>query len=215
MKTLADAVAQLRGPEAGGFDFSDTQAALLLNEGAKRLAAQSEWIRAELELGPTVAEQEEYVLPDKVVRLLRVAVAGYPYERSDLQTLWDLRLGRLRLAAGGAEGGVFAERFGVDGKTKLFSLWLPPTESGLAVTGLAAITPDDLELTDELPFPEEFRRAVLDYAKGIAYEDTDENPQSGNYFLSRAEAEAVKLRNLANSRTGAGPHKARVAGHRR
>lgn len=214
METFADAIAQLEGPEASGFKFTGSQAALLLNEGAKRLASRSEWIRAELELGPTVAEQEEYDLPGNVVKLLRVAVAGYPYERSDLPTLWDLRIGRQSLTRP-EEGGIFAERFGQDGIEKKFSVWLPPSQDGLAVTGLAAITPADMAPGDVLPFPVEFNRAVLDYAKGIAYEDVDENPQSGNYFLGRADARAGELFVLANKRTGAGPHKAHVAGHNR
>lgn len=212
METLADAIAQLEGPEASGFKFTGPQATLLLNEGVKRLAADSEWIRAEISLGPTVAEQELYELPGKVVRLREVDVAGYPYQREDYEILRNLKLGRLHLTRPN-EGGVFAERFGEDGISKLFSLWLPPTDGELPIIGYASITPEDLKESDTLPFPVQFRRTVLDYAKGIAYEDVDENPKSGNYFLERAQAEAVKLGRLANSRTGKGPHKARVAGH--
>jgi hypothetical protein len=214
VETLADAIAQFQGAEAGGFDLSEEQTVSLLNEGVKRFASVSEWIRAELELGPTIASQEEYNLPGNVVKLLRVAVAGYPFERHDLQTLWDLKLGRLGLARPN-EGGVFAERFGEDGIEKKFSLWLPPTDAGQPITGLAAITPDDLKPADVLPFPPEYRRGPLDFAKGIAYEEIDENPQSGSYFLDRANARALELRGLTNSRTGAGPVKARVAGHAR
>lgn len=212
MRTFADAEAQLRGAEAGGFAVSQAQAASLLNEGVRRLAAASEWIKAELDLGPTIDGQEQYVLPNNVVKLRGIAVAGQRYARTELLTLWEWKVqGYLPADAVGA----YAERFSEDGKVKTFSL-LPIPDGALPISGLAAITPaDDLSGDDVLPFPEEYNRAVLNFAKGIAYEDLDENPQSATYFIERLEKEGAELKLKGYARTGAGPTRLPVAGLRR
>lgn len=212
--TLADAVVQLRGPEAGGFDFSENQAVSLLQEGVGRLAAASQWVRAELQLGPTVAGQEAYELPDKVVKLKNVYVGGMPFTEVSFDDVFGLKNGRLQLVGAGSEGGVFTERFSEDGLSKFFSLW-PVPEDALEVLGLAAIIPDPPGLNDPLPFPVDMNRVVLDYAKGIAYEDVDENQNAGNHFLERAGQKAQQLLERGNARAGRGPYKIPVAGHRR
>lgn len=213
METFQEALTQLRSAEAGGFDFGDVQAAALLNEGVRRFAAKSEWIKAELDLGPTVAEQEAYPLPDHVVKLRGVAVSGAPYARTDALALWNYKN---RAVLPRDIAGLFAERFSDDGKIKSFSLYPIPSEAALTISGFAVITPsEELAGEDKLPFPTEYNRGVLDFAKGVAYEDLDENPQSGTYFAERAGALAEQLRLEANSRTGAGPFRIPVAGLRR
>lgn len=211
MLTFADALAQLQGAEAGGFNFSATQAASLLNEGVKRFASRSEWIKAEVSLGPTVAGQEAYELPANVVKLRGLEVSGTAYVAVDLLTLWQYKQQGLPINVDGA----YAERFSEDGKIKSFSIYPVPDTAGLAIAGLAVITPEDLSGNDPLPFPPEFRRGPLDYAKGIAYEDVDENPDSGTYFIKRADERADELRLDAQSRTGSGPYRIPVATARR
>jgi len=146
-----------------------------------------------------------------VVKLRGLTVAGVPYTAVDVQTIWQYKLSGLP----GTIDGAFAERYNEDGKIKAFSLLPIPEEAGLAIVGLAAITPGELEDEDELPFPLEYRRGCVDYAKGIAYEDVDENPESGQYFTSRAAALADELREKGNSRIGSGPYRIPVASARR
>lgn len=210
MRTIADAIAQLQGAEAGGFDFSAAQAASLLNEGVKRFAARSEWLKAELELGPTVANQEGYETPENVVKLIGLQVGSITYTATDLRTLWQYKQQGLPARI----EGVYAERFNSDGKIKSFSLLPIPEADGVAVSALAVITPEDLTGDDPLPFPEEYNRGPLEYAKGIAYEDVDENPESGTYFIRRADERADDLRLEAQSRTGRGPYRIPVASAR-
>jgi len=205
--TFGDALAQLQGAEAGGFSFSATQAASLLNEGVKRFAARSEWIKAEVDLGPTVANQEAYALPANCVKLKGLEVGSVVYIAVDLLSLWQYKQQGLP----GNINGVYAERFSEDGKIKSFSVYPVPDVAGEPISGLAVITPEDLEAADNLPFPAEYNRGPVDYAKGIAYEDVDENPDSGTYFIKRADERADELRLEAQSRTGSGPYKIPVA----
>lgn len=211
MRTFGEAVAQLQGAEAGGFNFSPAQAALLLNEGVERFAARSEWIRAERNLGPTVAGQEEYSLDDEIVKVKGLEIAGVPYTAVDVLTVWQYKQFGLPPQMAGA----YAERFNEDGKIRAIGLLPVPEEDGQPILSLAVLLPGELTAEDELPFPLEFRRGPLDYAKGIAYEDVDENPESGRFFIERANAKADELRELGNSRLGSGPYRIPVATVRR
>jgi hypothetical protein len=173
----------------------------------KRFAARSEWIKAEINLGPTVVDQELYATPENVVKLIGLRVNGVVYTATDARALWDYKQQGLPSRI----DGVYAERFNEDGKIKSFSLLPIPDTADLAIEGLAVITPADLSGDDQLPFPEEYNRGLLEYAKGIAYEDVDENPESGSYFIQRADARADDLRLEAQSRTGRGPYRIPVA----
>lgn len=214
MDTFEDAVAELQSAEAGGFDVSPARAASLTNEGVKRLASLSEWIRAELELGPTVVGQEEYVVPGNVVRVRQLAVGGVPYSWTDLLTLWEVKMGKRTIVSSWG-GGIFADRFSPDGKTEYLALAPVPTVAGQPITGLAAIEPADLAGKDKLPFPPEFRRGIVDFAKAIGYETIDENLQSANALMQRATATALELREQARARSGSGPWRIPVASLRR
>ncbi len=224
MEVFQEAIAQFQGAEAGGFNFSLTQTASLLNEGMKRFAARSEWLKSEKALGSTVNGQEIYgTLDDRLVRLKALTVEDIPYSAKDLITLWRLKTAQLELQLPYGIGGIFVERFSDDGYPLLnerrFSLWPIPTVDGLPILGLAIMTPPNYDPTIDamrpLPFPVEYNRGILDYAKGIAYEDVDENSQSGTYYMTRGDAKADELRLRSQSHIGKGPYKIPVTGHRR
>lgn len=207
-----DEVAQLRGAEAAGFDLSEAQAAKLLNQGIDRLAARSEWIKVEAEYGPTEAEVERYEIPGNTVRVLSVQIGESPYVPVSIKDLWEVKAGRKEAPA---EGGLFAERFSEDGATKTLGFY-PIPEAGQAIEALAAITPkEELSGKDPLPFPDQSCRAARDFAIGLAYEQLDENIEQARFYEERGEAEAERLRRMANSRVGSGPLKIPVAGRRR
>jgi len=210
---FSEEVAQLRGAEAAGFDLSEAQAAKLLNQGIDRLAARSEWIKVEAEYGPTVAEQERYEIPANTVRVLSVQIGESPYVPVSVKDLWELKAGRKEAPA---EGGVFAERFSEDGATKTLGFYPVPEEAEEAIEALAAITPaKDLSGEDPLPFPDQNCRGARDFAIALAYEQLDENIEQARFYEERGEAEAERLRRLANSRVGSGPLKIPVAGRKR
>lgn len=216
METFADAVEQLTSAQAGGFDFEATQAEKLIHEGINRLAARSQWIRAIMELGTTVADQANYELPERIVRLYAVMINNIQYGRRDVKTLWDLRSGKVELPYG-SEGGVFVESYAEDGKSRKLELFATPDVelAGETINGFAAITPEPLASGDELPFPTQYRRAVVNFAKSIASADIDVDKATANEWREEAEGDAEALRLLANARSGSGPWRIPVAGHRR
>lgn len=211
MRTLGEAIDQLVGAEAAGFDVSRVQAASLLQQGVERFASRSEWIKAERDFGLTVADQEEYPLGTDVVKVKGLTVGGVPYNAVDVQTIWQYKLSGLPRRIDGA----YAERFNDDGKIRAIGLLPIPGEAGLPIEGLAILVPGDLKEEDDLPFPADYRRGPLEYAKGIAYEELDENPEAGAVYLERARGLADELKELGNTRTGTGPTQAPVATARR
>lgn len=216
METFSDAVEQLTSAQAGGFDFRAPQAEKLTQEGIDRLAGKSKWIRAQMQLGPIVAGQAAYSLPAKIVRLYDVAVNDIEYGRRDLKALRHLRSGAASLPYG-SSGGVYVEAYAEDGLTRTVELWPPPEEedTGLELETFSAILPDPLSGTDLLPFPADYRRAILNYAKSIASSDIDVDKATADSWLTDAENEAAALALLANARAGSGPWRIPVAGHRR
>lgn len=213
MPTFEEAVAQLRGPEAAGFGFSELQAGRLINQGVRDYASASEWIRAILDVGPAVADQKDYLLAANVVKVKRLRLGSGPYSRQNLETLWDLESGLVTLSG---TGGVFVPTFDEAGTDRLITLHPTPgiEEVGLPIKALASIFPAaDLSGSDAIPFPDDAWRGVLSAAKAIAYEDVDENPDQATYHRGIFEREAEDLKLRGNSQVGQGPVKFAVAGH--
>lgn len=212
--TFDEAVAQFRGAEAGGFGVSVPQAERILQEAVRRYASRSHWIKAQINLGPTVVDQAEYDLPAHVVDLISLRLStGWPYTRKSTKVFWELASGDAVWRS--SKGGVFAPVFDTTG-TKKVALHPTPGEAGLTIEGLAAIYPEnDLAGNDELPFPGDHQRGVLNAAKAVAYEELDENPQQAQYFRDLFQGEAEELRRQGNSRVGSGPTKFAIAGRRR
>lgn len=213
--TFDDAVGQLRGAEAGGFGVSESQAGRLINEAVRRYAAESKWIKAQVDLGPTVVDQADYDVPGHVVDLRALRLdTGYPYTRKSTEVFWGIESGDLEWTSG--RGGVFAPKFSSDGATQQIALYPSPSTAGQVIQALCAIYPETaLSGSDPLPFPESHQRGVLNAAKAIAYEELDENIEQAQYYRDLWMGEAEELRKESNSRIGSGPTKFAIAGRRR
>jgi hypothetical protein len=210
MELFSDAVRQFTSAEAGGFDLGEEQVASLLNEGAKRLASRSKWIKGLVEIGPSVAGQPIYELPPKVVQVEQLYVGEAPWTELDMLTLREVALGRRMLRSRWGDG-IYAEEASEDGLTKILRLFPTPEADGVLLQAWGAITPGELSGEMLLPFPAEFNRAIVDFAKAIGYEDIDENPQSGTYFLERANGRADELGERAKAKMRTNPRQARLA----
>lgn len=209
MLTFDELVARLRSPEGGGFNVSPTRAGELVNQAIRRLAVVSEWIIDERELGPTVAGQDLYDLPDVIAKVKGIKIAGDPmWARASTTGLWDLAAGNVRLEP--KFSGAFAQR--EQGEDKKLGLWPTPGTDGLSIIGLVALTPAPLSGAQVPPFPDDAEDAVQWFAKAIAYEEIDEDLASAQGFRDMALGYAGELKSRNNSRIGSGVVQAQIAG---
>jgi hypothetical protein len=204
---IDDVVAQLGDAQAHGFDVSEERRYEVANRAIRWVARRAQSIQAEVAIGTTVADQEEYTLPANVVDLRRIRVGEVAdWTRQSLETLWDLKDVDSGVTLSGRGGGIFAPRYADDGATQSISIYPAPDEAGLAIVGYAAIEPAaDLEEGDTVPFADE--EPVLNRATGILYREVDENPEMAAYYTDLAETGAEELRRKTISRVGSGPHR--------
>lgn len=204
----------------GGFDtttgaVSDDTIKGWLNDALRTLVAESQWIKALVELGPTAADEPLYLLPENVLDVREVIVDGKPFGRVGAQEVFAAR------AYGGyvSDGwGVFAPGYNAAGQA-VVELFPTPSEAGLAVKALAVISAVAMSANSDSPsVPEDFHPALK--AKAIAtglrliyerHDDADrwerefDDPQSGRGAVQR-------LKRRANSRVGSGPIRVRIVG---
>jgi hypothetical protein len=142
----------------GGFDSSasntsDSAIDGWINERVQEALATSKWRKVELELGVTVAGQAQYAVPASVVDIRAIRVdSGRRWLSVSTEDLFDLKSGdaSLRNAAG-----AFAANFEADADP-VVELWPVPTESGLSIAALAAVTlTTDLVAADPIPLPDD------------------------------------------------------------
>jgi hypothetical protein len=202
VRTFDELVADLRAAEGAGFDVTAATAGRAVNEAVRRLASISKWVETEVELGPTVIDQELYEVDANIVDLSELIVGEAPYLRVGQRQFFRLKAGTLRLSSDA--NGAFAPRFTSAG-LKQFGLYPTPDAAGDTILGFASITPEDLTGTEVPPFPDDLERAVLDGAKVVLYQDVDENPEEAAIYDDRFRLAAEDLRRRRNSRLGSGP----------
>ena len=135
----------------GGFDSTSSatsQAVALswLEARYQEMCAESGYTQAIRELGPTVADQSEYALPDSVTRVIALSVgASRPWTPVKLEDLWALSAGTARLEGGMI--GAFAETWSeetADAGTEKVKLYPAPTEAALDVLAICVVSPPAL-----------------------------------------------------------------------
>lgn len=186
--------------DLAGFDaVEDTEVHRLLNEGDRELCVRAGWTRANLELGPTVADQAAYTLPESVYRPLKVKVDGRPYKPADETLVDEIKKGYLRQIKP-----VWFLSFDEDG---VEAVSVHPTPStGLDLTATCVVYPEPMADDDDAvpTAPEDFHRALHDYAAGIIYGYSEDNPDLREYHRGRFEEAVIRLRQLRRSRRGQG-----------
>lgn len=196
--------------EFAGFDLSDSEAALLLNEGRREAARRSRYPRKVKEIGPTVAEQEAYSLPADFLLPESLAVAARPWESSDLETVRQYKQGELILLP----YGVWYERPDEEGVRKLY-LYPAPGEAGLAVELEYVYQPVDLVNDGDEPseFPEFWHPNLRFFAAQVYYETIEDNADLAEVFKGRADTAIGDLIRYDNERsTGNGIFQVRISG---
>jgi len=203
----------------GGFDSTTGAAsrdavAGWINDRYRDLLAQTGWQKATVELGPTVAGQSTYVIPDAVNDVRKVLVDGNEYVRASAEELFEARANSGYVSGG---FGAFAPGYVASGAA-VIDLFPTPTEAGKSIQALAATAAVAMSAeTDSPVIPEDLQQGLIDgaIATGLrriyerhddaaAYEARYDNPAGGGTVQ--------RLKRRANSRVGSGPQKVRVWG---
>jgi hypothetical protein len=208
-RTLLQARNRVRGL-AGLTKATPDEVDELLNEGHKELCARSEWLRARVSIGSTVANEADYALPASVYKPLKVYVDGALFSPTDEDEVDGLTQsdGGLTLASRGlweltqdAAGAEFV------------TLYPPPGTAGLAITSSAVVYPDDLE-DDGDPFrvPDDFFIGPVNYAFSKIYGGTEDNTDLAEYYEQKFENTVTRLGQHRRSRRGHGEVRMRIEG---
>ncbi len=210
--------------DQGGFDntsLATSQAVILswLNARYRELVAESGFLRGTRELGPTVAGQAEYALPDSVVRVVRLRVGSLrPFAAMQVDDLWLLQGGNATLESG--VDGAFAPSWSADGTENVMIYPTPSSEAdvtlgdGESIDAVCVVLPDPLAAGDSGPVvPEDFHEAIVDGAISLGLLRDDGSAGLAQPFEERFQAAIVRLKKRATARVGKGPVQARVAGY--
>ena len=177
-----------------GLDLDDDERDSLLNQAHRKLAAESEWYRATIELGPTVADQAAYDLPSDVYRVLSLKVSGRTYAPSDDQTAENLTQGLLRLNANGLWYRTFSAA-----NVEQVSLYPVPGTAGLTISAQVVERPALMDDDADVPVvPEEQRQAIVDGACAVAFAGAEDNIELRAFYQEQFEIAKMELRRLRN-----------------
>lgn len=210
--------------DQGGFDntsLATSQAVILswLNARYRELAAESGFIRGVRNLGPTVAGQREYDLPDSVVRVVRLRVGSLrPFAPMQVDDLWLLHTGAATLESG--LDGAFAPTWSDEGVEKVMIYPEPSAEEDQSlgvdeeIEAVCVMLPTALATGDTGPgVPDDFHEAIVDGAISMGLLRDDGSAAMAQAFEEKFQAAIVRLKKRATSRVGKGPVQARVSGY--
>ncbi len=178
-----------------GLDLEDTERDALLNEGHRKLATESEWYKAERELGPTVADQAAYALPTDVYRVLELEVGGYEYKPGDRKQIARLNRHEIVLTPGTA--GLWWRSYS-SSNVQQISLYPTPGTAGTSIIAYVIERPALMTDDADVPVvPEEFRQAIVDYAAGIGFGGDEDNADMRVFYQDQFDRRVIELRKMA------------------
>lgn len=188
--------------DLAGFDLSATHRDSLINEGHRELAIRSEWYRAEIELGPTVAEERRYDTPDDVARILEVAVDGREYSASDRNEIARLDTDSTVALLRGVNG-LWWNSYSASA-AKQVGIY-PTPDAGSSISALCILRPPILSADEDVPVvPEEYRNAIIDYVAAIYYGNVEDNADLRSFYQDTFDRKVAELRRLVTA-TGRAP----------
>lgn len=195
--------------ERAGLDLAGTEARDALNEADRELCIRSEWTRANVAIGPTVADQVAYALPSTVARPLRLWLNGFAYDPSDEDTVRRIEAGELRLRS----RGLWWVSHSAAGAESI-SVYPTPSEAGQEITLLAVVYPASQMTveTDTPNVPADFHRYLLNYVRAISLGESEDAADLEELHLSKFDEGVARLRQRRISRAGRGPTMVRISG---
>lgn len=197
--------------DTSGSNQSDATLLSWINQLYRRLAIQSGYVKAVVELGPTVAGQAVYALPATVAEVTALRVgATREWTRTNAEGMWDLQAGTAAVV--GADG-AFAPSFDADGAQGV-TIHPTPATSGLAVSALAVLIPALLTTSpDTTPVvPEDFHQDIVSAAISFGHARIDGRNDLAVPAEQRFAAAVQLLKRRSKTRVGRGPVQLRVAG---
>ena len=210
--------------DQGGFDktslaTSETVILSWLNARYRELVAESGFVKGVRDLGPTVAGQKEYALPDSIVRVTRLRAGSLrPFAPMALDDLWELHAGHATLESG--TDGAYAETWREDGTESVMIYPEPSAEADQplgadeTIEAVCVVLPTALAAGDTGPVvPDDFHEAIVDGAIAMGLLRDDGSAALAAPFEERFQAAIVRLKRRATGRVGKGPVQARVAGY--
>ena len=210
--------------DQGGFDktslaTSETVILSWLNARYRELVAESGFVKGVRNLGPTVAGQKEYALPDSVVRVTRLRVGSLrPFAPMLLDDLWELHAGHATLESG--TDGAFAGSWDAEGVESVMIYPEPSEEADQplgvdeAIEAVCVVLPSPLVAGGTGPVvPDDFHEAIVDGAIAMGLLRDDGSAALAQPFEERFQAAIVRLKKRATARVGKGPVQARVSGY--
>lgn len=197
--------------DASSGNVSDVTVLSWVNARYRELCVQAKWLKAVVELGPTVAGVATYVLPDNVSEITALQIGGAgEATRLKAEELWTLKAGNGSLD--GWPRQAYAPTFSTDGSQQQVEVWPAPAEAGVAVQALAVLVPADLTLEASPVVPRDFQDAIVDGAIGLGYLRSDGRADLAAPFEAKFDVAVQRLRRRATTRVGQGPVQIRVVG---
>lgn len=215
---MADTVSQLvaRVLNEGGFDTDEPTVLGWLTVRQRLMCSRSACFRKTLELGPTLAGQRDYPVPDEVVEILEVLVASYPYQSGRHTDLGAGARGYIRLRG---EGGLATRDDDASGNESI-ALFPTPSqgsapEPGSPLSVLAVCRPPDLSMADNttLKVPGEYVDGLVAGAIATGLLRLEKRQDLAAPFDAQFESACSELERQVNDRFAqSGPAQIRVAG---
>jgi hypothetical protein len=205
----------------GGFDTSqaNTSTANVLgwiDEAVQSAVADTQWLKQVRELGPTVEDEQQYLIDSDIVQVKRLRVNGSkPWVPTELGTLWELEAGSGFVAnAPGAfaEGSDSEDAQDTSNVQKWVRLWPAPTTAGYSIEGFCAVEHPEITTSDSTPIqlPNDLvRQIAVDGAINLGLLYAHSRGDLAAPFASSYAAAVKSLEKRAKSRIG-GPRQARV-----
>lgn len=197
--------------EVAGLDLEHDEFLALANEAHDKLCADTEWVRGYIDIGPGVADQEQYDWPARVVRISKLSVDGVPYQPSNEEEIQKLKLGVL--VERNSRAGYYWDSATADGTDKISVYPMP--SGGEEIQIIAVLRPatpladDDDELlvtADDAP------RALLNFITAQTLGNAEDDTERRDYYLGEYARLASDIKMLRYSRSSRGNARIRIRG---
>jgi hypothetical protein len=184
-----------------GTDASRAVVLSLLNEQYLAMIVQARWVTEVIDIGPTVAGTDEYLVADTLVEVISLKVNGELFDQLDEgewdKSAWDQTYYR--------QAGAYGVNWNDTGQT-LVQLLPAPTVDGYTVQALATASAIPiLDSATSFPIiPEDMHGSLIDGTTALVLLRVDERPDLAGPFQQRFEGAIVQLRQRKISKGGKG-----------